>query len=158
ETFGERVVTGAEDGSVFLRDRDRADPARQWKVGAAVRCLARGPADALAIGDDSGLITLHHLTGGRQGRLFRGHRGPVCWLALASEGKPLISHSLDGTLVNWDVATGRELHRAGTHRLAVHSPFLTGDGCRVGVVYSEHEQDDRRAATFVRYWDLPNLD
>ncbi len=85
----------------------------------------------LAVGADDATVTLWDLASGDC--LFppmRGHMGPITDLDFSPKGLILASSSLDGTVVLWDVETGREserLTRPG-HTGSVTSVAFSPDG------------------------------
>jgi RNA polymerase sigma factor (sigma-70 family) len=79
-------------------------------------------------------------------RSFHGHTAPVLCVAFSSDGRRILSSSMDATVRLWDVETGKELRRLQGHTDRVDCvTFVPGD--------------DRRALSCawdgtVRLWDL----
>jgi len=63
--------------------------------------------------------------GGQCRSILRGHIGNILSVAWSRDGKRLVSSSVDGTVREWDVAEGRELH---CHDLQVRTDSLEIDG------------------------------
>lgn len=71
---------------------------------------------------------------GRCLNILRGHTGNVLSLVWSQDGKRLVSSSVDGTVREWSVATGRELHcyqiegvRTDTVVIDRHGHIIAGD-------------------------------
>jgi WD40 repeat protein len=74
----------------------------------AVRCVAQHVgANLAASSGEEGVILLHDRRGGKLLSTLLGHRDRVTGLAFSSDGKRLISASLDGTVILWSAAGER---------------------------------------------------
>lgn len=69
-------------------------------------------------------IWLWSIDGNEQPLRFHGHDGPVIGIIFLPDGKQVVSVSMDCTMRMWDVATQKELKRAGTPR----PRFTSGGG------------------------------
>lgn len=74
---------------------------------SAVALSARG--ELLAVGDQSGLITLYDLATASLLRSFDHHRARVYALAFSPDDSLLVSGSRDRTVQSWDVQSGERL-------------------------------------------------
>lgn len=64
-------------------------------------------------------------------RQFNGHTGDISAIAFAPDGKTALSGSKDGTLILWDVETGRPLFRYYGHGRPVMSLAFNPNGKRI---------------------------
>src|SRR5436853_179279 len=101
---------------ILRRPRPRAWP---WYLGGAgFVCLALVVSWALA--HDSGEL-----------RRFVGHDGPVLAVVFRPDGRTALSGGLDGTIREWDLASGRERRQLLGHTGPVSGLALSADGRRV---------------------------
>lgn len=67
-------ASGSQDGTVRIRIVGSSQQVARLEVGAAVRCLAASPGGRwLAVGDDSGAITIWDSQNWSQAKAFQGH-------------------------------------------------------------------------------------
>lgn len=96
-----------------------------------VLALALSPGDRyLAIGLDSGAVTVWDLEAGVPIRIFRRHRAPVQTLAFSPDGSQLLSGSADNTAILWDFKTGAP-SRTFSHTDQVMCVAFRADGQRI---------------------------
>jgi hypothetical protein len=101
---GEMIVSGGEDGTVRLWDRQGqllADPFQGHQGG--VYSVAISPdGEMIVSGGEDGMVRLWS----RQGQLladpFQGHEGGVSLLALSTDGNTIVSGGEDGTIRLWN--------------------------------------------------------
>ncbi len=68
------------------------------------QALALSPDGRVAyVADNNGVVTVFEVATGRMRRQLRGHRALLTGLALTGDGKRLLTSSLDGTALVWDV-------------------------------------------------------
>jgi WD40 repeat protein len=146
-----RAVTGGDDQTLRLWDVKTGKELQQFQgCTGIVRCVAFGP-DGLQVlsghcGDKSNnRILLWDVKTASRLRAFEGHEKDVTAVAFLPDGHSLLSASMDGTLRQWDLQSGKELHR------------MKHNG---GVYYAALSPDGRRALSagfgdkMVRLWDL----
>ncbi|MCK9902826.1 protein kinase [Frankia sp. Cpl3] len=115
---GRRVAAATADPSRPTGPGHAAE-IRVWDVdgGAAAAPDAAAP-DAAA----------PDAAGGRCVAVLPGHAGTIGTVALDGAGRVLVSGGDDGSVVVWDVDSGRPLHRFGEHSLRVRSVAVSQDG------------------------------
>jgi WD40 repeat protein/serine/threonine protein kinase len=109
-----RLAEGTADGLIRIWDVEREQttliqrgPAPAYQFWG-VRWLAWSPdGGRLAAGSNKGTVHLWETDSGRQRRVFRGHKTPVCAVAFSSDGTRLAAWGEDGTVKIWDAGTGR---------------------------------------------------
>lgn len=123
----------------------------RWKSRGWVDCLSisrDGKTLAAAINyPDFNCIELRDATDGQLLRTLQGHGKRIGVVALAPDGKTLISGSEDKTISQWDVATGRLIRTLEGHTEEVRTLSYSVDGKRI---YSCGL--DRK----IRSWDAAN--
>jgi WD40 repeat protein len=67
---------------------------------------------------------------GRELRCFRGHTGQTTGVAITSDGRRVVSVSLDRTVRMWDAATGKEVRRWDAHVGPIWGLAVSPDGTR----------------------------
>jgi WD40 repeat protein len=65
---------------------------------------------------------------------FKGHKHTITCLAFSSDGKTLASGSKDGSVILWDVATGKTQTTFPGHKDMVGAVDFTPDGKDAGVL------------------------
>ncbi|MBN2255097.1 MAG: caspase family protein [Deltaproteobacteria bacterium] len=79
-------------------------------------------------GDDY-ILKLWEIAKGDRVMIFSGHTGKITSLAFSPDGRYVYSGSMDKTIRQWDVATGKELRRiAGFDEGGVYAIKVTPDG------------------------------
>jgi WD40 repeat protein len=131
---GTRALSGSRDHTMRLWDLRKGEqigapfPGHPHMVLWTVVFLPDGQQ---AISCDS-TIRLWDLTRdlptGRQLRTFDAHTAPVLDVALSSDGRRILSGSVDGTARLWDRFTGREIATLVGHRNWIQAVALTPDG------------------------------
>jgi WD40 repeat protein len=91
-----------------------------------------------------------------------GHADWVSSVAFSPDGKTLVSGSHDGTLILWDVATGKQIRSIEDHRLhgrpfEVVSVAFSPDGQRVASASSDQTVRVWEAATGTPVWKFSNV-
>ncbi|GGK08873.1 hypothetical protein GCM10010123_43420 [Pilimelia anulata] len=126
---GRRLVSVAANGVITVLD-PRADAVvRTIANGArAVDVAIRADGAEVAIGEDSGDISIWSVRTGERVRRLTGHAGPIDALAYSPDGRTLASGSHDMTLGLWDLRSGARLATLRGHRAAVTTAVWSPDG------------------------------
>jgi WD40 repeat protein len=143
-----QIVVGGMDGVLRVFDAatgSAVDSPLASNLGASIWALALSPDRrqvAVAAGRE---LRLGDLESGRWEQTFTGHTDAVRDVFFSADGKGLISAGHDGTIRQWDVATGRQ-----------RRPALTQ---KAGIICMAIAPDGRHAATggydgLLRLWDL----
>jgi WD40 repeat protein len=150
-----KYVTFTRDGK-YLVSASHDKTARVWDVetGEVVRVLrgqigegmegsilaaALSPDDRfLAVGVEfrdhkskTSFIRLLDFQTGEVTALLKGHRGAIIDLAFSTDGKKLVSGSMDGTARIWNVSSGKTLHVLKEHEKRIRAVAFSPDGTRV---------------------------
>ena len=106
---GTVLVSGDRSGvlQVWSPSDPSARPRELDAVEGAVWSLALSP-DGTTLASGGAVLRLVDMKTGKVAANLEGHDGLITGAAFASEGKSLVSASLDGTVRIWDVATGLE--------------------------------------------------
>lgn len=99
----------------------------QWSVFMG---LAFHPDGRLVVGSSDHTVCLLDLETGRVSQRFEGHTNWVSSVAVAPDGKHLLSGGWDGTVRLWNVAKGRQSACFEGHTDQVHSVAFAPDGVR----------------------------
>jgi WD40 repeat protein len=117
---GTTLAVSTGEGATVLRDaRTGEERCRLEKPG--MTRLVFSP-DGKTVASDAGAdIQLWDAETGRKLRLLRGHDdvhwggvacvNPIDWIAFSPDGRKLVSASMDRSVIVWDAAAGKELHR-----------------------------------------------
>jgi RNA polymerase sigma factor (sigma-70 family) len=110
---GGTVVGWCKDGTIRYRSLDDGRLVRSFAGPARPDCVLNTfsistDGRTLVFGGDHN-IQLWEATTGRVRRTFSGHSSTICGVALASDGRTLVSGSWDTTLLVWDVARRTEV-------------------------------------------------
>ncbi|WYD79431.1 MAG: hypothetical protein V8K32_08920 [Candidatus Electrothrix gigas] len=90
---------------------------------------------AASLWKESGNMGLPHnpfqiwdVASGRELVIFKGHEGFITSLSFSSDGKKILSGSMDGTAKLWDVASGKELITFREHESGILDTTFSPDG------------------------------
>ncbi len=101
---GDRLVSAAAGGWVFVWDVASHKPVSQFKADAAPTALCVLPDGVrAAIGDNKGGLAIWDLTSGKTLARYAGHTKIIPNVAVSRDGKRLASVSQDGTVKIWKV-------------------------------------------------------
>lgn len=103
-------------------------PMGSIQEGNAVTAAFSPDGSLLAVGDENARIVLWDLDSGEPFQVLEGHTQYVYDLAFAEAGSTLISMSVDGALIRWQVETGEAIERS--HHPGMASFTLAPDGSR----------------------------
>jgi WD40 repeat protein/tRNA A-37 threonylcarbamoyl transferase component Bud32 len=125
---GGSVVIASPDGELAWWDLRSREKTRALEIAEGYHALALGP-DGLtaAVGIDGG-VQLVDVRSGKV-RTARGIlAGEPQWLLFSSDGKTVVSTSLDGTVTRWDVASATPRETLAGHSASVGQPVFSPDG------------------------------
>ncbi len=114
------LISAGEDGAVLVWDVGEMELRNRFAVeGSAATAVALHPASGLlAMGSDTGRVTLGHLEGERRPVTFFAHAAEVRGLAFLDrpgDAVDLYSAGLDGELRQWSTQDGASRPWAGLH-------------------------------------------
>jgi WD40 repeat protein len=102
---GRLVASGSLDGVVLLSGVPRRQPIDRWPIDERATTLAIAPdGAALAVGYESGAITLHDANSGEATARFATSGGPIRRLMFDVDGAALIVTTADGRIERWSTA------------------------------------------------------
>jgi WD40 repeat protein len=101
---GDRLVSTAAGGWVFVWDLAEKKPVRQFKADAAPTSVCFLPdGQRIAIGDAKGGVAIWSLADGKPAVRYAGHAKIVSGIAVSPDGRSLATASHDGTVKLWAV-------------------------------------------------------
>jgi len=131
---GTRALSGSRDHTMRLWDLRKGEQIRAPFLGhsdCVLWTVVFMPDGQQALSIDS-TVRLWDLNGDppdrRQLRTFDAHTAPVLDVAVSSDGRRILSGSVDGTARLWDRFTGREIATLVGHRNWIQAVALTPDG------------------------------
>ena len=149
---GQFLLSGGEDKLVSLWKATSSTPPsltiQPHSLGGVYQVAFNPDGKSFATCGGDGLAKLHNLDG-RELLVFRGHKGPVTCLAFSSDGKLLVTGSLDRTIRLWDVASGQALRTLQGQTDEIISLALRPDGKQIASAGNDQE---------VRLWDLDTVE
>jgi hypothetical protein len=141
---GQRILSGSNDDSMILWDRETAQPIRRFMGhGGDVTAVAISPDGRRALsGGEDRVIRLWDLESGALVREFKGHTELVFSVAFSPDGRLAYSTSggdhsggwrdgTDAAVRIWDVETGREVRKLEGHKGIVWTVAVSPDGRRL---------------------------
>jgi WD40 repeat protein/tRNA A-37 threonylcarbamoyl transferase component Bud32 len=141
---GRRLLSGSNDDSLILWDRETAQPIRRFEGHPGdVMAVAISPDGRRALsGGENKIIQLWDLESGETIREFRGHTERIFSVAFSPDGRRAYSTSgginqggwrdgTDSAIRVWDVETGQEVRRLEGHKGIVWSVVVSPDGRRL---------------------------
>jgi WD40 repeat protein len=117
---GSTLISGGSDGTIRWQQAEGGEPGPVIASGAAVRDLALSrDGHWLAILTDDENVELYDVTARQEIRTLSGRGLSTTGIAFAPNGQLLATLSpggaeVQGSVILWDVATGKELHRLST--------------------------------------------
>jgi len=101
---GQRILTGGEDGTVRLWDRDGNAIGEPWQVDEnGVRAVSWSPDGQRVVTDStSNWVQLWDKDGNAIGEPWQGHTGPVKLVAWSPDGQQILTGDIYGTVRLWD--------------------------------------------------------
>jgi WD40 repeat protein len=110
------------------QQRAREFSRRAWLAVAATGTVALSVGGIAALTTYGPRMLVSWLMDDRSIRTFTGHKSAVNAVALAPDGRTVVSGSSDHTLKLWDVAAGKELHTFTGHGSEVSTVAFAPDG------------------------------
>lgn len=116
---GSYAISAGNDGKVIIWDLLRFEPVKKLNSPKAETSVAALPSgDGFVSGSVDGRVRMWKIHGGRKPRtLGKGHKDSIWRLTVSRAGTIAISSSQDGTIVLWDLRTGK-------HRLLVRTNHM----------------------------------
>jgi RNA polymerase sigma factor (sigma-70 family) len=133
-----QVATASWEGAIHVWEAATGKLLRHWNRHGTLAFTPRS--DALLCGGwTDGTVRVLDLTTGKEARLFSAHAQGIRTLALARDGRTLVTTGNDGFLRLWDVGTGRQLHDfGGKQKSFVFQLALAPDGSQVATIHQDH--------------------
>jgi WD40 repeat protein/serine/threonine protein kinase len=131
---GKSIVVGQSDGNLQLWNRGRLDQrnGRRIKVHTQwVGSVSFIDERRILSASRDGSVRITNVTAPRKNDELPRGTGPVTSLAFHPNGRTLVSGGSDRMIREWDVATGTELRRFGSHKHNVTCLVYTFDGRRL---------------------------
>jgi WD40 repeat protein len=129
---GERIASGAADGSVQVWDAATGKPVAGFQHHGAIVALAFSPDEArIATGSDDHTARLWSAATGAATTAPLEHAGGVTAVAFSPDGARVVTASQDHTARVWDVATGKPLAVLSRHAAAVTAAGFSPDGTQI---------------------------
>ena len=127
---GERLVSGADDGSAIVWDARRSKRAHLLQAhNALIRHLVFSPdGKRLASASRDRTVKLWRVADGALLHTLKGHSKEVRTIAFSPDGKRLVSAADDKTLRLWDAHFGKALATLEGHRRRVLTVAYSPDG------------------------------
>ena len=146
---GTQIVTGLDDGSVWVWDVSTGTEVKKLKLkghtGLVSSVVFSSDGMKIASGSyDNSVQVWDALTGVRLKKL-KGHTGFVFSVAFSRDGMKIVSGSYDNSVRVWDVLTGMELKELRGHTELVNSVTFSNNGKQI--VSSSNDSS-------VRVWDV----
>jgi len=123
---GRTAISGDDELKVW--DVDAGTVTRSFKHERWVCAVALSADGNMAISSSDRTLRVWDIAAGKEIRTLGGHEGLVTAIALADDGKTVISGSEDKTLKVWNVTTGELLWTFTGHQGSVNVVAIAGDG------------------------------
>jgi cytochrome c len=130
---GSQAASGGWDSSVMIWNLSTGNLERTIKTRAPVNSVTYlGSSDLVAIGGHDRTISIYNSSNARFVGKMEGHLMGITQLASSSDGKRLLSASIDGSIRLWDTEQFQELGKYEGHKNQVYSArFVNGDGTAI---------------------------
>ena len=123
------VATGGWDTNIFIWDLKTGQKVKRLKVKTPVNSVAfLGGSELIAVGGHDGIIYLLNVESTQLHGKLEGHQMGITSLSSSRNGARLLSASIDGSVVLWDVVGFSKIRKFRGHGKQVYSvKFLNGD-------------------------------
>jgi WD40 repeat protein len=127
---GRQLVTGSDEGQVVVWDVASRTSIHTFEAGpSAVRAVGFLGERTVAAGDDGAIrIWIADWNAGSLEQEWLGHETAVLAIAIAPDGRQVVSGAADGDLRVWSVATGQTVQVFHGHRSPVQAVAYVGKG------------------------------
>jgi WD40 repeat protein len=121
---GDKILTGSKDGTCKFWELETAFVVREFEEhpGAVLACaINKTKVNVVATGCDDSYVRIFSTGECPAKHTLEGHQHKVYNVTFTSDGKHLLSSSMDGCLRQWDATTGQCLNESNAHASSIFS-------------------------------------
>ena len=151
---GKMLASGSYPGLYRLWDLNTFQPVREFSSGrVATTCVAFSQ-DGRTLATSAGPgICLWDVPTGKETLPDRGHTAELSSCTLLPDQRTLLTATRDGTVRQWDLATGNELRKVSIPSTSHHGIVLSPDGTSAAC-FKDQELANHTSEVGIRLWDL----